>query len=469
MKVMLSRFQGYALDLGIGYLAAVLKAAGHTLALHDIAPSEEGYATLRKKIAEERPDVFGIKVFSRDHPFVEAVCRAAKEALPGLVTLGGGIHVSSAPEECMAQYPSMDFALLGEAEISLPRFLDGIRQGARREDPQLLASVPGIVYRAPGALHCTPVELIEDLDRIPFPDYEAMRIEQYLQSHIFVSRREKPSMSLIATRGCPFRCAFCASYKMSGRHVRARSVDNIVAEITLLHDRYGVEHIKFEDDFFAANKKFVLEFCDKKGRLPFDFTWGCSCSVRNLDEEMVGAMARAGCVQMSIGVESGSPRILEAMNKGMRPDFIAAKIGMIKKAGPGIDLTGYFIIGSPDETYADIDRTIAFASKVPLDLISVQALKIYPATPFYERLKAEGKLEAIDYTKLGIDELQYVPPGMTEKGLARKLTFFYFMFYLRRFRWLRLLKSLRSRKQIVYFARRLMIRLFPTKAMPGKV
>lgn len=439
-----------------------MKSEGHTCCFLDIKRAIDFSLQIGEKLKTFKPDIFGLKIFSREHLFVDRIFKLVKHIEPAVITIGGGPHVSSMPEKCMHSYLHMDYALIGEAEKGFSILLNTLPE--KNKD---LFCVPGLVFRKNGKIVCNSPEYVKDLDSIPFPDWES--INPRLAESIIGSYA--PSLPMISSRGCPYKCDFCASHSVSGKGVRVRSIENIFEEINYLHDKYRVEQISFIDDFFTANKKFLFEFLGNVKNLPFRLTWTTSCSLKLIDKETIKYMDDCGCVALSVGIESGSQRILDIMNKGLKVEEIAKKVKMIKKYSKNISLTGYFIIGYPEEGIEDIEHTIKFASKLPLDQISVQTLKVYPATPVYIRLTKEGKISdrELDWNNLGIDGIQYVPQGMTKRMLASKIRKFYFLFYLSNYRFIKILTRINNLQQFLYLLKRIIVRIFQNQKTPGKI
>ena len=235
--------------------------------------------------------------------------------------------------------------------------------------------------------------------------------------------------TMITSRGCPFRCSYC-DQSVFGRTWRYHSAEYVLQEIVHLKESYGIDFISFEDDNFLLSKDRAMEICQKMLDHSLNIGWSCTGRANEVDDELLPLMKRAGCKTIYIGVESGSPRILELINKRVTMDQIRRSIRLIKKYD--ISVTGSFILGIPSGTKKDIQKTIDFALSLPLDGASFFTFTPYPNTPLRELAFQHGKvsMQWQDYSGHP-SSLPFIPRGMDEGYLLRAQAQAYRRFLLR--------------------------------------
>jgi radical SAM superfamily enzyme YgiQ (UPF0313 family) len=212
---------------------------------------------------------------------------------------------------------------------------------------------------------------IRDLDSMPFPDRT--------QSHRYgLTIDGLPAATMITSRGCPYRCAFCS--KPLGYKSVLRSVENIMAEVRMIED-LGFQAINFVDDSLGINSMRLLHLCQELGQE--GITWRCLLRAEQVTEELAQTMKSAGCVEVGIGIESGSDRILRNIQKGETVKVIEGGILTLKRAG--IRVKGFFIVGLPGEDGKSLAETEAFLERVALDDIDICILSIYRGSPIWNR------------------------------------------------------------------------------------
>jgi radical SAM superfamily enzyme YgiQ (UPF0313 family) len=201
----------------------------------------------------------------------------------------------------------------------------------RLADDRGLEGVPGVVYKDGDKVVMNPARpLIENLDELPLPARHLLDMDWYLTPPGLVRGAFLwGTLGILASRGCPYSCIFCGSNNKFGRKVRRRSVENVVGEIEQLIQRYSMDGYFFYDGTFTLDIKYVMSFCEAlKGR-KINLKWGCQVRVNTVSEEMIKAMKETGCIQVDIGMESGSERILKSLKKGTTPEMIQWAFDMI--------------------------------------------------------------------------------------------------------------------------------------------
>jgi len=440
-------------DLGLGYLATWLRHAGHDVRIVDCVNRGWDHDTLLAHVLRSRPDVVGFKAFYTDIPSVRRSSRAIRAALPGTTCVVGGPHPSCvSAEESLDSFPDCRFAFHGEAEAGLPMLVDLLAAGDTAD--ARLEQVPALIWRdETGAARKNDGATCPDLDRLPA--WDLLRPGAYDFSQTFYSLRKRVA-PVVATRGCPLPCTFCAAHQTAGKAIRSRSVDSVLGELDLLADRYGIEEVSFIDDFFTGNKRFVRAFCRAKLAAGNTMPWACwGVRLTSLDRDLLVLMERAGCYAFSVGVESGSPRILAHMQKKLSVKQIEDKLALIDDA-TDIRAGGLFIIGYPEETVEDIEQTIEFARRIPLFMATFYPFNPLPGTPIYDQMIASGELaSAPDWGRYGPEGFAWCPRAMDPATLRRLYRKAWLRFYTEPRRARRLARELATPDRMRFFATRI--------------
>ncbi len=405
------RFIGYYnryFPLGLAYLAAVLREEGHDVLIYDadcnIDPSKMDFSRLedsypsylsavrddehpiwlemRTRIGDFDPDVVGISVwttFAASAFKIASICKQWNSKVPVVM---GGPHISIKHREVLQICPDVDFLVRGEGEKTFPELVSAIGTGGI-DDKAAFAGIRGLSYVCDGKIVDNPArEFIEDLDSIPFPARDLLMNK---------SSYDSEDMGLLMTsRGCPYGCSYCAT-SIWERKTRYRSVDNIIKEIKLIVDKYGTRQITFKDDSFTVNKKRVSELCDRLIEENIKINWDCNTRVNLVDEQILKKMKRAGCNSIKVGIETGSERILELMNKKITFDQCRRAADLFRKVG--IHWTAYFMMGLPSETREDVCQTLQFMKELKPDYASLSVYEPFPGTGLFELGIEKGLVE----------------------------------------------------------------------------
>lgn len=350
------------------------------------------------------------------------IAKKLKEKNRSIITIVGGPHITAVPEETMALYPEIDIGVLGEGEITIIELLRSL------EDKENLSFVKGVIYRGNGTLKTTPTRpFIKDLDMLPFPAWDMLPdiLKYYQQSAARIDRL--PNISIVSSRGCPFKCIFCAR-NVFGNTTRTHSADYIIKMVKYLIKEYKIKSISFEDENFVIYKNRLVEFCNHIIEEKIDITWDCASNVNAVNPEILSLMKKAGCWQINYGIESGSQRILDFIKKGTKLERIEQALRMTKEAG--IMTKGYFIIGHPTETYESIQETIDFIKRIPLDIFQMSYMIPLPGAELYTIAERYGKFKN-DWDNMNIWTPLFIPTGLTKEALEKESKRAYREFYLR--------------------------------------
>ena len=292
-------------------------------------------------IAATGADVFGFSSISSSYPVTVRIAECVKRIRPGCTVLFGGPQASVVDLRTLAAFPFIDYVLRGEADETLPLFLDELA-GSRNFD-----IVPGLTWRSPSGLcRNQNAPVIRDLDALPAPAF-----------HLTGELAHAESAPLELGRGCPFACTFCSTNDFFRRNFRLRSSERVLADMRWIASTWGIRSFELAHDMFTVDRRKVVAFCDCMIASGEDFTWGCSARTDCVDEELLRLMARAGCRDVFFGVESGSQRMQRVMEKDLDVQRAREIISLAERAG--IRTTVSVIAGFPEETWEDLRETVS--------------------------------------------------------------------------------------------------------------
>ncbi|HYL81877.1 MAG TPA: radical SAM protein, partial [Candidatus Acidoferrum sp.] len=374
------RFNLPALPYGLAFVSGAVRAAGHNVAMLDLLRETDPRVAIAREVQAVRPDVVGISVRNIDDQCMQrprflleqvqevvSACRAHSQA--PLVLGGAGYSIFPA---AALVHLGADFGVCGEGEVVFPALLSRLQRG---EDP---AGLPG-VYAAgqPGRVPrtCRP-----NLDSLPPLADDLWPATDPADPNVWVPVQSR--------RGCPLGCSYCSTASIQGRTVRVRAPRLVTAEIARLARR-GFRRFYFVDNTFNRPPAYALALCREIAGQGLNIAWRCILYPRDVPEELVGAMAAAGCVEVGLGFESGSARVLRAMHKQFLPEEVRAISGRL--AGHGIRRLGFLLLGGPGETQETAEESLAFADSLHLDQLRITVgIRIYPGTPLARTAVQEG-------------------------------------------------------------------------------
>lgn len=458
MKILLVKPYGIADELipplSLGWIAARIRDR-HEVAILDAMKENARAKEIAARVKSENINLVGFQAWTKDIHEIKNVCQTIKSIVPNVVTVVGGIQPTMQPTETLRFFaPWVDFAWQGEAENGFGRLADAVASG--RTGTDVLATIPGLVWRDGNAIHTNENCYIDDLDAVGLPAWDLMPPDSYPCAPHGAFYRNFPLAPIVVTRGCPFPCRFCSAKEASGAKLRSRSVDSVLEELHLLHDRFGVREFQIEDDNFTFNRGYVEEFCERLLQSGLNMTWSFPNGVRldTLDPQTLALMRRAGCYALNFGVESGSARILELIAKKSTAEQMRSQIIKAKEAG--FELGGFFIIGFPTETREDIEQTIRYACSLPLDRIGVSYFQPFPGTKFFQDLVQSGEItnEWGFSQHTSLHDLTYVTPSLSANDLALLRRRFLMAFYFRPKIILGMARQVRTAKHCYFMLKR---------------
>lgn len=436
------RLKGYeeapTFSLGVGYLASVLEREGHAAGIYHgdnstglgvgIVPDEltifreRGRSHLRylESLEEDAhpvwrevrgvledfsPDLVGVSVLTGEVGSALKVSRIAKEVSPSAAVAWGGAHPTFLAEDVLG-YGGVDFVVRGEGEATIAELCS--RLGGN--DPSL-ESIRGLSYVRGGKVFHNPErEPIGDLDTLPVPGaHLVMRPGAY---------RRMPFVGVMASRGCPWKCAYCSSPEFWKRTVRFRSPDRIIEEIRFLTDAFNTRIVNFLDDNFTVNRRYVTELCERMIEERLKISWLTMTRADILEEGLLKLMKRSGCSGLSIGIETGSDRMLKLIEKKVDIRQIEEAYDLMYRNG--ITAGANFIIGFPDETLDDMGRTFSLMKSLRTPAIIFNVFEPLPGSPLIKRCVDLGLVpEKPDWTRFGSWPVNHFVKNVSREDFER--------------------------------------------------
>ena len=420
-------------QVSLAQMAAMLYPE-HSVAVIDANAERMGWPEFAKKLDKLKPKYYMTQVTAPTLENDMYGCFLAKAR--GAQTIAFGTHVTPIPRETMRPFPSLDYILLGEPDLSIRDLLDVLEgkvnqrpdnilkmfethdpmyEPALNEDGSVdMHKIKGLVWRDGEEIVVNMTRpFIPDLDDMPIPMHHLLPWDKYRMPLI-----KGPFTFIVTSRGCPAGCTYCIKHVSYQFSVRLRSAEKIMEELWQLK-KMGLNNIHMYADLFTVNRDQVVDLCQRMIDEKINLKWTCNSRVDYVDEELLAMMGKAGNWLISWGIESGSEQILRHARKGAYPDKAARSLHWARNAG--IKNWGYFIIGLPGETEATIRETIDFSKGLPLDIALFHVAAPYPGTPFFFEVVKNGwfrpgtrweqvdmdKGTVLDYEGLSAERLLY--------------------------------------------------------------
>lgn len=369
----------WSYPLAACFLGAVLEKEGHICKAYDFLfePWKKAKIEIEKIIREEKLEIVMISSMTTNRYSAFQLAKLTKEINPNIKVIMGGVHPSMMYKQIIENFP-VDFVVIGEGEETIVELVKAIENNLPLEE---FKKIKGIAFKLNEEVIKTECrEWIKNLDELPFPKHE------YFAEKI---KRDKQAF-FIASRGCPISCKFCLTSLFWGRIRRFRSVENVIEEVKQVKKMFpDLEKIHFNDDEFIMRKDWVMEFTKQYIEAKINIGWECNGRASSIDEEIIKAIKEAGCVQLNIGVESGSPKIIESIGKKITNEQIINAYGLCEKYGVPAKI--YLMVGLPGENKDTIKETIRLIKIIKSGMFSIPFIfQLYPGTQIYEDAKKKG-------------------------------------------------------------------------------
>ncbi len=416
------------IPLGLGYLAAVLREAGHHVGLYDAAIEDEPLETVVRRGGYEMLGISAVTPL-----IVDAWNMAKKGKSMGLITVLGGPHLTLMPEESISEaHPEVDYVIKGEAEESILELVDAL------EGRRAMETVHGLYWRDGGEIVVNPAaRLVPNLDDIPYPAHDLYKITRYTNLQPLTDGLDKHARAytIMTSRGCPYKCTYC-SKPITGDTWRPRSVENVIGEWRWLVRDLKATEIGLTDDIWNLKLDRAKELCRRiiaEGLNTVPWVTVHGMKVNHADAELFQLMKQAGCKRVGFGVESGDPQILRnVIKKSQSLDMVRNAFKWSKEAG--LQTMGFFIFGMPQETEETMEKTIQFALELDPDLANFMLATPYPGTEMFDVIEKYGNIFAHEWEDYAIhsDKARFTMPGYDPDMVVRKWKEAYRRFYLYR-------------------------------------
>jgi len=372
--------------LGLMYVAASLEQAGHEVQMLDNYLMQQSIEEVQQLVLKLQPSIIGITCGSATYKKCVETAKAIKQVLPNCKIVVGGWHASYMPESLL-ETSEIDYAVMGEGE----RAVTELAAFLIKEDYSGASSVAGVACRGSlGVIKNKPNFV--DMDELPFPARHLLPLEKYDRNIEFL--KAKPADVMSISRGCTFSCGFCETKKLWGNINRQFSPQRVMAEVNDLVTRYGTKGIYFINDNFTMRKNQTVEFCDLLIKSKLDLEWVCDTRVDLVNQEILNKMASAGCKTIWFGIESGSQKVLNHINRHITIAQIEEATKLCRKAG--IQVACSFMLGMPSETKEDLMASYRFADKLNADWCQFNVFIAYPDSPLWREMLETGKYTQLD-------------------------------------------------------------------------
>jgi radical SAM superfamily enzyme YgiQ (UPF0313 family) len=389
--------------IGILSLAAYLEKK-HQMLVHDcLGPgSPRGPEANARVILDHQPDLVGFSVTTSAFHDAYEMAKSLKRARPDVITVFGGVHVSAVGVVLLEQFSAIDYLCLGEGELTLEQLAAG-------EEPQ---KIDGLGWRDGDQPMTNPPRAhIGDLDSLPFPSYEKLAgfpRGYHLPPFSYVN---VPGATMITSRGCVYQCSYCdrSVFKRGFRH---NSPDYIYEHMKQLSQRFGVRHINIYDDLFTNNRKRITALCERLASEPLGLEFNCALHAGHADDDLLGMLKAAGCMMVSLGIESGDPNLLERHKSSASLTQMGETIRQIQSHG--LRAKGLFMMGLPGETEETIQRTSDFVISLGLDDQNMSKFTPFPGAPCWDTIHEEGSFDE-DWRQMNCLNFVFVPKAFESR------------------------------------------------------
>lgn len=372
--------------LGIETLAPVLRQYGHQVRMFDTCHPEMKEPDIAQAFREDKPDVIAISFLSTTtYPAAKSMARLLKSESPGTPVIIGGVFATMNSDRIIKDCADIDCVGVGEGEELLPDYLDHL------DNP---AAVAGLVWRKDGkVVRNVSRPIIRDLNKFPYPDRTTLPID-YIESLPLdvpaVLSLEK-FCTMQTSRGCPYTCIYCDIPALTDGKWRFRSPENVLGEMQQLND-LGYRSIYLTDDHFLLKRERISNICQGIIDRKLEFKWGCEGRVDSVAVDQLPIMGKANCNFLAFGVEAGTQKILDRLDKRQTLPQIEHAVSEAKKHG--IERAhGFFLVGSPGETVEDILESFRFCARLKLDTFGFNRLCVYRGTPLWKEYLQRGIID----------------------------------------------------------------------------
>jgi anaerobic magnesium-protoporphyrin IX monomethyl ester cyclase len=384
--------------LGLTTIAAEALRRGHHVEILDLSYRPYDWNLVRSRILDSQPDIVGITATTPLMNQLRDISVLCKDLSSNILVVGGGAHISALPVESMKE-SLLDLALTGEADMTFGELCDGGTPNTTR----------GLYYRDGGGqiVYSGDRPLIENLDDLAMPAWHLYNIAEYRHRASRIIVRRRPATIAEFSRGCVFKCDFCASKLTLGLGYRKKSPERCAEEVARMA-RLGWREFLLADDIFTSDNNWATEVCEAISRAGAPMTWSCNNGIRveSADDRLFQSMRKAGCWRVAFGFESGNDAVLKSFGKGGRATLEQGRVAVKKARAAGLDTSGWFLLGLSGDTEESMQDTIAYARSLELDTLKFGLTIPLPGTPMFNDYASDGRIQSYDWDDYHVHNAQ---------------------------------------------------------------
>src|SRR3990167_9123572 len=369
-------------------IAAMAEKLGHQVEILDMSYMQYDYRIVREKIKTSKPDIVGITATTPLMNQLRDISVLAKSISQNILVVGGGSHVSAMPTESMKE-SLLDMVVVGEGDITFGEIVDG-------RSPE---SILGIQYRKEGNIFANaPRPFVHNLDTLPMPAWHLYDSKFYRDKISRLLAKYPPLAMAEFSRGCVFKCDFCASKNTMALGYRKKSPERCAEEVRLMH-HYGYREFALADDIFTSDPTWAKSVSRAIINTGIDMAWTCTNGIRveSADNELFQTMRKAGCYRVAFGFESGNDKVLKMFGKGGKASIEKGREAVHMARAAGIDTTGYFMLGLSPDTEESMRDTIEYARSLSLDMMKFGIAIAFPGTPMFKEYRQKGMIRSYNW------------------------------------------------------------------------
>lgn len=367
------------LPLGLGYVAGALLKAGYAVKIIDCYLDEQSPQAVVDLVRKYDPLFVGISVNIASTRNTGILARAL--AASGVFVVVGGAQLTVFPEKTMLE-SGADIGVIGEGETAILEIADNLRGSSH-----VFHDIKGIIYRSSDAYKTTALRVPQmDLDTLPYIPWDIFPYKRYVQD--IPELKRSPIGWMSTSRGCPWDCNFCSNIHVWGRKYRYMSPERVVGEMAWLKNTFGINAVDFREDNFTANRERVVDICRLILQRKLNMDWVCESRVDIIDDDLLSVMYAAGCRGIYFGIESGTQRVLDFLNKRITLDQIENAVLLCKKNG--IKVIASVMLGVPTQTRDENLETIRFVKRLSPDIVYFNPFIGIPGSKTYDYIREKG-------------------------------------------------------------------------------
>jgi len=380
--------------LGLATVAGAALARGHDVRILDLSNRPYDWRAVRATIESWRPDVVGITATTPLMNQLRDLSILCKDISKDILVVGGGPHVSALPRESL-QESALDLVVVGEGDLTFADICDGLTP----------SSIPGLYYRdGTGTIHHSGERpLVANLDDLPMPAWHLYHAPDYRRRVSRLLVRRPPVTMAEFSRGCVYRCDFCASKMTMGLGYRMKSPERCAEEVRVMAG-LGWREFMLADDIFTSDRDWATRVSHAVGAAQTGMAWSCTNGIRveSAHDGLFRAMRAAECYRVSFGLETGNDAVLQSFGKGGRATVEQGRRAVDIAQRAGLETSGYFLLGLSEDTEASMQETIAYARSLPLDVLKFGVTVAFPGTAMFNDLVAAGLIRSYDWDRYQI-------------------------------------------------------------------